>query len=65
MDDPSSMPAPPDGDRVFELVESTHRYLLTRERARDLFRGRDRKTAASASIHRFSSGPPSLAASRG
>jgi hypothetical protein len=31
MDDPSSMPAPPDGDRVFELVESTHRYLLTRE----------------------------------
>jgi hypothetical protein len=38
MDDPSSMPAPPDGDRVFELVESTHRYLLTREQdARDLF----------------------------
>jgi hypothetical protein len=31
MDDPSSMPAPPDGDRVFELVESTRRYLLTRE----------------------------------
>jgi hypothetical protein len=25
------MPAPPDGDRVFELVESTRRYLLTRE----------------------------------
>jgi len=25
------MPAPPDGDRVFELVESTHSYLLTRE----------------------------------
>jgi hypothetical protein len=25
------MPAPPDGDRVFELLESTHRYLLTRE----------------------------------
>jgi hypothetical protein len=28
------MPAPPDGDRVFELVESTHRYLLTREEDR-------------------------------
>ena len=25
------MPAPPDSDRVFELVESTHSYLLTRE----------------------------------
>ena len=25
------MPAPPEGDRVFELVESTRRYLLTRE----------------------------------
>lgn len=25
------MPAPPDGDRVFELPDSTHRYLLTRE----------------------------------
>jgi lipid-A-disaccharide synthase-like uncharacterized protein len=41
------MPAPPDGDRVFELVESTHRYLLTREQdARDLFqtlRSEDRR----------------------
>jgi hypothetical protein len=25
------MPAPPDGDRVFELLDSTGRYLLTRE----------------------------------
>ncbi len=25
------MPAPPDGDRVFELVESTRRYLLMRK----------------------------------
>jgi len=31
MDDRSSMPAPPAGDRAFELLESTHRYLLTRE----------------------------------
>jgi hypothetical protein len=31
MNDLSPMPAPPDGDRVFELLESTHRYLLTRE----------------------------------
>ena len=49
------MPAPPDGDRVFELVESTHRYLPTREEdrytlweqdARDLFqtlRSEDRR----------------------
>ena len=29
MDDPSSTPT--EGDRVFELVESTRRYLLTRE----------------------------------
>jgi hypothetical protein len=31
MDDRSPMPAPPDGDRVFELLDSTHRYLLTLE----------------------------------
>jgi len=31
MDDPSSTPAPTEGDRVFDLVESTRRYLLTRE----------------------------------
>lgn len=87
------MPPPPEGDRVFELVESTRRYLLTREEdgfavwdteggvdvpvevfplsdegeldARDRFQTLRSETAASASFHRFSSGPRSWAGSRG
>jgi hypothetical protein len=47
MDDPASLPAPPDDDHVFELLESTRRYLLTSEQgARDLFqtlRSEDRR----------------------